>query len=84
MPNAIGVLPVKEIDPRVKRIAFMFNPQTAPYYPLLLRQFGAAAASLATELLVTPVRSEAEVEAAITALVREPSHQSHSPSPGAG
>ena len=63
---------LKEIDPRVKRIAFMFNPQTAPYYPLLLRQFGAAAASLATELLVTPVRSEAEVEVAITALVREP------------
>ena len=59
---------LKEIDPGIRRIAFMFNPQTAPYYPVLLREFRAGAASLAAELLATPVRDEAEMGEAITAL----------------
>ena len=63
---------LKEIDPGIRRIAFMFNPQTAPYYPVLLREFRAGAASLAAELLATPVRDEAEMGEAITALAREP------------
>jgi putative ABC transport system substrate-binding protein len=49
----------------------MFNPQTAPYYPLFLREFGAAAASLA-ELSATPVRDGGEIEAAANAVAREP------------
>jgi ABC-type uncharacterized transport system substrate-binding protein len=63
---------LKEIDPGIRRIAFMFNPETAPYYPHLLRQFGSAAASLATELSATPVRNEAEIEVATTTLARGP------------
>jgi putative ABC transport system substrate-binding protein len=47
------------------------NPQTAPYYSVFLREFGAAA-SLAAEISATPVRDGAEIEAAVTALVREP------------
>src|ERR1700730_411410 len=41
---------LKKIAPGVRRMTFMFNPQTAPYYPVFLRDFGAAAASLAAEL----------------------------------
>jgi putative ABC transport system substrate-binding protein len=62
---------LKEIAPRVKRITLMFNPQTAPYFSRFLREFGAAAASLA-ELSETPVRDAAEIEAAITSFARVP------------
>jgi putative tryptophan/tyrosine transport system substrate-binding protein len=44
----------------------MFNPQTAPYYAIYLH------ATLAGELAAAPVRDEAEVEAAIAAIAREP------------
>ena len=62
---------LKEIAPDVRRITLMFNPDSAPFYPVFLREFGAAPASLAVELSASPVRSEAEIEAAITAFARE-------------
>jgi putative tryptophan/tyrosine transport system substrate-binding protein len=63
---------LKEIAPGVERTALVFNPQTAPYYPAFLRDFRAAPATLAAELSATPVRDEAEVEAAVSAFAREP------------
>jgi ABC-type uncharacterized transport system substrate-binding protein len=38
---------LKEIAPRVNRVAFMFNPNTAPYAELFVKPFKAAAPSLA-------------------------------------
>jgi putative ABC transport system substrate-binding protein len=63
---------LKEIAPSVKRITLVFNPQTAPYYPAFLRDFGGAAATLAAGLSATPVRDEAEIEAATSAFASEP------------
>ena len=63
---------LKEIAPKVRRVALVFNPQTAPYFPIFLRDFGAAAASLATEISAKPVRDKAEIDAAVTALAQEP------------
>ena len=63
---------LREIAPKVRRVALMFNPQTAPYYPVFLRELGAAAASLATEISAKPVRDSAEIDAAITVLAQEP------------
>ena len=63
---------LKEMAPSVKRTALVFNPQTAPYYPAFLRDFKEAAATLAAELSATPVRGEAEIEAAVSAFAREP------------
>jgi len=57
---------LKEMAPGVRRVALMFNPQTAPYYAIYLH------ATLAGELAAAPVRDEAEVEAAIAAIAREP------------
>ena len=37
---------LKEIAPRVNRVAFLFNPATAPYADVYLNPFKAAAASL--------------------------------------
>jgi putative tryptophan/tyrosine transport system substrate-binding protein len=63
-----------EIAPGVKRVANMFNPDTAPggglYY--FLPSFEAAARSLKVEPIVTPVHSEAEIETVITSLGRAP------------
>jgi len=62
-----------EIAPGVKRAAMMFNPDTAPgggsYF---WSSFETAARSLKVEPIRAPVHSEAEIEAAITSLGREP------------
>jgi putative tryptophan/tyrosine transport system substrate-binding protein len=63
---------LKGIAPVVKRVALVFNPQTAPFYPSYLRELGAVAASLPAEISATPVRNEAEIEPALTALERKP------------
>jgi putative tryptophan/tyrosine transport system substrate-binding protein len=63
---------LKEIAPRVRRVAIMFNPDTAPgggaYF---LGPFEAAARSLAVEPITARVRSDAEIEAVIASLGRE-------------
>src|SRR5262249_15567638 len=62
-----------EIAPGVKRVAAMFNPNTAPdggsYY---LPSFEAAARLLKVEPTAAPVHSDAEIETVITSLGREP------------
>jgi ABC-type uncharacterized transport system substrate-binding protein len=63
---------LKEMAPGVRRVALIFNPQTAPYYAIYLRKFGAVPTTLAAELAAAPVRDEAEVEAAIAGIAREP------------
>jgi putative ABC transport system substrate-binding protein len=62
---------LSEIAPGLKRVAIPFNPDTAPvsvYMPSL----ETAAQSLKVVLITAPVHSDAEIEAAITALGREP------------
>lgn len=63
----VGLL--KEIDPRIVRAAGFFNPEAAPDHgSFFLRPFEAAARSLAIAALPTPVRSDAEIDAAVAAL----------------
>jgi putative ABC transport system substrate-binding protein len=62
---------LSETAPGLKRVAIMFNPDTAPastFMPFL----EAAARSLKVELITALVHSDAEIEAAIIALGREP------------
>ena len=47
---------LKEIAPRVARVAFLFNPTTAPYAEYYLKPFKAAAPSFAVEAIAAPVR----------------------------
>ena len=62
-----------QIAPGVKRVAMMFNPDTAPgggsYF---LPSFESAARSLKVEPIIARVRSDAEIEAVLTSLGREP------------
>ena len=61
------------IAPSVKRAVMMFNPDTAPYMEsFLLPSFEAAAASLKVASVAAPVHNDAEIEAAISSLGREP------------
>ena len=64
---------LKEMDPRVVRAAGLFNPDAAPGGgSFFLRPFEATARALAITPLAIPVRSDADIEAAIAALGREP------------
>ena len=63
---------LKEIAPRVVRVALLFNPATAPYAEYYLNPFKAAAASFAVEAIVAPVRDTPALETVIAALARTP------------
>jgi len=63
---------MRELAPRVSRIGFLFNPQTAPYALYYLDTFRSAASALAIEPIDAPVRSVEDVEAFMTKLGGEP------------
>jgi putative ABC transport system substrate-binding protein len=46
---------LKEIAPRIARVAFLFNPATAPYAKYYLNSFKAAAASFGVQSIVAPL-----------------------------
>ena len=62
---------LKEIAPRVNRVAFLFNPAAAPYAEYYLVVFKAAAASLGMEAIAAPINKTSEIEPAIAELARD-------------
>jgi putative tryptophan/tyrosine transport system substrate-binding protein len=63
---------LKEIAPRVTRIAALFNPAMAPYAEYWLSPFEAAAPSFAVEAIRAPIQDTSELESVIAAQAREP------------
>jgi len=63
---------LKDIAPRINRVAFLFNPITATYADYYLTPFKAAAASLKVEAFAAPVHDKSELEPVIAAHAREP------------
>jgi putative ABC transport system substrate-binding protein len=63
---------LKEIAPRIVRVALLFNPATATYIDIYLKPFKAAASSFGVEAIAAPVRDTTELESVIAALAREP------------
>jgi putative ABC transport system substrate-binding protein len=63
---------LKEIVPRVARVAMLFNPATATYDEYYLTPFKAAATSFAVEAIAAPVRDMSELESVVAAQAREP------------
>ncbi len=63
---------LKEIAPRINRVAMLFNPATATYADYFLKPFKAAAPSFAVEAIAAPARDTSELESVIAAQVREP------------
>jgi putative ABC transport system substrate-binding protein len=66
----LGLL--KEIAPRVTRVAFLFNPATAPFAEFYLNPFRAAAPSFAVEAIAAPVHDTSSLESVFAAHAREP------------
>jgi putative ABC transport system substrate-binding protein len=63
---------LKEIAPRIARVAILFNPIAATYAEYWLNPFKAAAAAMALEAIAAPVHDKSELETVIAALAREP------------
>jgi putative tryptophan/tyrosine transport system substrate-binding protein len=62
-----------EIAPGLRRVAIMFDPDVAPYMrAYFLPTFEAAARRVKVEPIVAPVHNDAEIEAVIASLGREP------------
>jgi putative ABC transport system substrate-binding protein len=63
---------IKEIAPGVRRIAVIFNPDTAPFGPLYLSSIEAAAPSFSMEPSAALVHDDAGIEAVMASLGRVP------------
>jgi putative tryptophan/tyrosine transport system substrate-binding protein len=63
---------LKEIAPRVTRVAMLFDPAMAPFASYYLNPFKAAAASFGMEAIVAPVDDMAELERVVATSAREP------------
>ena len=63
---------LREIAPRVTRVAALFNPAMAPYAEYWLDSFKAAAASFAVEAIRAPIHDSSELESIIAAQAHEP------------
>lgn len=63
---------LKDIAPRITRVAMLFNPTSATYAEYWLRPLAAAAPSFGVEAISAPVRERSELETVIGAQAREP------------
>jgi putative ABC transport system substrate-binding protein len=63
---------LKEIDPRIERVASVFNPQTAPFAQMFLRTIEATQRSSTITTAAMPVHDGAELEHAITDFASTP------------
>jgi putative tryptophan/tyrosine transport system substrate-binding protein len=63
---------LKQIAPRVTRVALIYNPETAPYADLFQRPVEAAAPAFAVMPITVAARSAAELERAVDAFARTP------------
>jgi putative ABC transport system substrate-binding protein len=63
---------LKEIAPRVARVAMLFNPVVATYAEFWLNPFKAAAAAFGVDAIAAPVRDKAELESVIATQARAP------------
>jgi putative tryptophan/tyrosine transport system substrate-binding protein len=62
---------IKEIAPRVSRVAFLFNPAAAPYAQYYLDVFKAAAPSLGMEAIAAPINKTSDIEPVIAEHARD-------------
>jgi putative ABC transport system substrate-binding protein len=63
---------LKEIAPRVARVAMLFNPATSTFAEYYLNPFKAAAPSFGVEAIAAQVHDTSELEPVIAGQAREP------------
>ena len=63
---------LKQVAPRVKRVAMIFNRETAPFSESFVRVVEAAAPAFAVETVSAMVRDSAELESAVASFAGKP------------
>jgi putative ABC transport system substrate-binding protein len=63
---------LKEIAPSVKRVAILFNPETAPYVAKYLSVINAVSASIAVDAIAIAIKDATDIEHAIESFALEP------------
>jgi putative ABC transport system substrate-binding protein len=63
---------LQECDPRIKRVAMIYNPVTAPFAGAFLGSIQMAAPKLAIEVVNMPVQTEGEITATLMIFSRDP------------
>jgi putative ABC transport system substrate-binding protein len=63
---------LKQIEPNLKRVALVFNPETSPQSKFFLNSVEAAAPTFGVEVVVIHVQDNAGIESAIEALAGQP------------
>ena len=63
---------LEQMVPDVKRVALLFNPDTAPYAGSFMRVAAAAAPSFGVELIAAGVHDDSELERAVTDCAAKP------------
>jgi putative ABC transport system substrate-binding protein len=63
---------LREIAPRVARVAFLFGPASATYAEYYLNPFRAAAASIGVEAIAAPVHDASQLESFVATHARAP------------
>jgi putative tryptophan/tyrosine transport system substrate-binding protein len=63
---------LKEVAPDVKRVGFMFNPDTSPHAGAFLRTTEAAATAIGIDVAASRIHDDADIDRTIAALGREP------------
>jgi ABC-type uncharacterized transport system substrate-binding protein len=58
---------LKEVDPRIQRVAVIYNPRTAPFAGAFLNSVQLAAPTLGVAIADMPVESDSAIESAVTA-----------------
>jgi putative tryptophan/tyrosine transport system substrate-binding protein len=62
---------LKEIAPRVKRVAFVFNPNASPYAPLFYESIEDAGRIMSVETIIAPAGEPAELDPILSGLGTE-------------
>jgi putative ABC transport system substrate-binding protein len=62
---------LSQVAPKVKRMAVMFNPATAPYAEYYLTRLNAAGEAVGVKTFIAAVRREKDIEEVVTTLGRE-------------
>jgi putative tryptophan/tyrosine transport system substrate-binding protein len=63
---------LKEIAPNVTRVSYLFHPEIGPYYSLWLGSVAAASATYGMAVTPSAVRTDADIEGAISTLATQP------------
>jgi putative ABC transport system substrate-binding protein len=66
-----GIELLKKLAPDMRRVGFIFNPDTYPYYEVYLRSLLESQSALAVAVIPLRIRSETDIREMITDLARE-------------